>query len=254
MLKLEIASVKFQNAINKVFPNPKKEYFSSAIVTAAGSGARMGGVSKQLLDLCGKPCLLYSLLAFQQCSDISEIIVVARESEKDLIRSICEEHGITKLKAIVSGGNTRQASVSNGFFAISKKSDFVLIHDAARPLILPESITKLLKEAHRFGAATAAKKVSDTIKRSLDGDFISETVPRDDLFAVQTPQVFKTDLYRVSLALAEKDKIEVTDDCSLAEHAGFPVKLCDLGIQNMKLTTSDDLNLVKSILMERNHG
>ena len=254
MLKLEIASIKFQNALNKVFPNSKKEYFSSAIITAAGSGTRMGGVSKQLLDLCGKPCLLYSLLAFEHCCDVSEIIVVARESEEEIIRDLCRDYGVSKLKAVVFGGDTRQASVSNGFFAISKKSDFVLIHDAARPLISPEAISKLLKEARRFGAATAAKKVSDTIKRSVDGKFISETVPRDDLFAVQTPQVFKTDLYRVALALAEKDKIDVTDDCSLAEHAGFSVKLCDLGIQNIKLTTADDLNLVKSILMERENG
>ncbi len=254
MLKLEIASLKFQNALNKAFPNSKKEYFSSAIITAAGSGTRMGGVSKQLLDLCGKPCLAYSLLAFQNCIDISEIIIVARESEKEIIQKICTNYGITKLKAIVFGGETRQASVSNGFSAINISSDFVLIHDAARPLILPESITKLLKDARRYGAATAAKKISDTIKRSLDGKFISETVPREDLFSVQTPQVFKTDLYRVALALAEKDQITVTDDCSLAEHAGFSVKLCDLGIQNLKLTTSEDLNLVKSILMERENG
>ncbi len=253
MSKIEVAAIKFQNALNRVFPHSKSEFFSSAIITAAGSGTRMGGISKQLMDLCGKPCILYSLLAFENCSEISEIIVVAKQGEENLVRKICDENGITKLKKIVLGADTRQASVKNGFLAISKKSDFVLIHDAARPLILPESVAKLLADARRYGASCAAKKVSDTIKRSKKDGFISETVPRDDLYSVQTPQVFKTDLYRVSLSLAEKDKITVTDDCSLAEHAGFSVKLCDVGSPNFKLTTPEDAETIKSILMERNN-
>ena len=246
MSKIEICAIKVQNALNRAFPSNKYKHFSSAIVTAAGSGMRMGGISKQLLELCGKPCLVHSLLAFQNCDEISEIVIVAKKGEEEIIRNLCHQFKISKLSAIVFGGNTRQESVSNGFESISKKSDFVLIHDAARPLIDPNSISKLLKEAHRFGASCAAKKITDTIKRSDDHGFILKTVPREDLYSVQTPQVFKTDLYRVSLALAKKDQIEVTDDCSLAEHAGFSVKLCDIEIPNIKLTTKEDIQMVET--------
>lgn len=254
MKGLEVGFVKFRNQLNRLFPHNKNHYYSSAIITAAGSGQRMGGVSKQLLNLCGKPCILYSLSAFQNCKEIDEIIVVAKESEIQVIESICKENNITKLKGVVPGGSTRQESVANGYFAISKGSDLVAIHDAARPMILPEHIEFLLKNAKRYGASCAAKKVTDTVKRADKSEFITQTISRDNLYTVQTPQVFLSDLYRVSLAVAKKTGVAVTDDCALAENAGFSIKLCDLGIYNLKLTTKDDVTFVESYLREREHA
>ena len=253
MNKIEIGAVKIRNTLNKLFPGKIESRFASAIITAGGSGTRLGGEPKQLREICGRPCILYSLIAFQQCESIDEIIVVVRAGQEDTVSSLCHENGISKLSAVVCGGESRQESVSKGFSAISKKSNMVAIHDAARPLILPCQISKLLDEASRYGAATAARSASDTLKRGENG-FIAQTVSRQDLYMVQTPQVFKSDLYRVSLALAEKDGFVVTDDCSLAEHAGFSVKLCDINGPNYKLTTQEDLETISSILKERENG
>ncbi len=254
MTKLEIAAVKIQNKLQAAFPAPYKKLYSSAIITAAGNGTRMGGIPKQLMSLVGKPCILYSLLAFQNCPDIQEIIVVSRPEDLPEIEKICTENRITKLSALVEGGATRQDSVANGFLKVNPKSDLVAIHDAARPLISSAQIIKLLEAAKRYGASCAAKKITDTVKKAKKGGFISETVPRDDLYSVQTPQVFKTDLYRVALSLAHRDKIVVTDDCSLAEHAGFSVKLCELKEPNMKITLPEDLDLITFYLKEKENG
>lgn len=254
MNKLEIAAVKLRNSIHKLFPGDYEKFFSSGIITAGGSGTRLGGEPKQLRFINGKPCILYSLLAFQACSEINEIIVVVRSGQENVINDLCRENKISKLSAIVVGGDTRQDSVRRGFLKISPKSNMVAIHDAARPLILPSQISLLLKEANRYGASSAAKMVTDTVKRANSNCMILETVPRENLFSVQTPQVFKADLYRVALAIADQDGFEVTDDCSLAEHAGFSVKLCDLGAPNFKITTEDDLITITSILKERKNG
>lgn len=251
MTRIEIGFAKFRNKLNSIFPSDKKHLFASAIVTAAGSGQRMGGVSKQLLVIGNMPCILYSLLAFQECDGIDEIVIVAKSDEIPEMEKICRDHNITKMKAVVSGGNTRQESVSKGFLAISKKSDLVAIHDAARPFIQPCNVDFLLNEARRFGASCAAKKMTDTVKRADGNNIILETVPRDDLYTVQTPQVFKTDLYRAALAIAQKDGIAVTDDCALAEHAGFSVRLCDLPILNLKITTESDVVLANILMKER---
>jgi 2-C-methyl-D-erythritol 4-phosphate cytidylyltransferase len=251
---LEIGAVKFRNRLHQFFPNDGKNISASAIITAAGSGTRMGGVSKQLLPLAGKPCILYSLLAFQNCDLIGEIIVTSKEEEISVIREICDEFQITKLKAVVAGGQTRQESVLNGFLAVSRDSDFVAIHDAARPLIRSEQIQDLILTANRYGAACAASKVVDTVKRGNQDLMIECTIPREDLFAVQTPQIFRTDMYRVALALAKKQRISVTDDCALIENAGFPIKLCLLSDWNLKLTTPVDVKVVESILKERQNG
>lgn len=254
MNKLEITAVKIRNSLHRLFPGKYEKRFCSAIITAGGVGSRLGGEPKQFRDLCGKPCILYPLLAFQSCNEIDEIVVVVHDGQQKIVTELCREHAITKLSSVVIGGDTRQESVSNGFSAVSKKCNLVAIHDAARPLILPSQISMLLEKANRYGASTAAKKETDTIKRADKNLFICETVPRDQLYSVQTPQVFRADLYRVSLALAKKDNVVATDDCSLAEHAGFPIKLCELNGPNFKLTTPEDLLTIQSILKERENA
>jgi len=253
MTKFEIGAVKIRNYLNRVFPGTKNDYFCSAIVTAAGSGTRMGGVSKQLMELNGIPCIVYSLFAFQKNSEIQEIIITAKKEETEVLQNLCNHYGINKVTKIVVGGETRQESVKAGFLSVSPKCDIVAIHDAARPLITSEQISELIASCKRYGAVCAAKKIFDTVKRADQNDLIVETVPRDKLFSVQTPQVFKSDLYRVSLALAEKSGYSVTDDASLAEKAGFPVKLLELGGLNIKLTMKDDVEIITSMLKENNH-
>ncbi len=254
MTGIEIAAVKFRNQLNRLFPNGNKRPFASAIITAAGSGIRMGGVSKQRVLLAGNPCLLYSLQAFEQCEGIDEIIITAKSGEEAEIQELCQANCISKLKRVVTGGQTRQESVKNGFSYVNRNAELVAIHDAARPLIKPSAIQSLLDAAKRYGAACAAERMVDTVKLGNGKDMVVKTIPREELFTVQTPQVFKCDLYRVSLALAEKDGIAVTDDCSLAEHAGFPIKLCQISSCNLKLTRPEDARILSAILEERKNG
>ena len=253
MTKLEITAVKIRQALNNAFPHDKADYFTSAIITAAGSGVRMGGVDKAFYELDGEPCLSYVLSAFQKCEGINEIIVTAKKESVDKIIDLAKLYGISKLKKVVPGGETRQESVRNGFFAIDPKADLVAIHDGDRPLILPSGIERVLKEARRYGAATASCAVTDSVKRSNGKGMIEESVPRDDLFLVQTPQVFLCDLYRVSLALAKDKGVDVTDDNALAQFAGFKVKLTPVPEENYKLTVPEDAEKIERILKVRKY-
>ena len=254
MTKLEVCAVKFRNKLNKVFPSSKKDWFVSAIVTAAGSGTRMGGVSKQLMPLNGIPCIIYSLSEFQKCDEVKEIIVTAKAEEVSELKRLAAEYRITKLKDVVVGGSTRQESVSFGFLKIARESDIVAIHDAARPLIQAQEIKVLIDSCKRYGASSAAKPMVDSVKRVDQNGNVLTTVDREDLFTVQTPQLFKSDLYRASLALAKKSGATVTDDTALAELAGFSVHLCNVSPCNLKLTTQEDVQLISLILKERRNG
>ncbi len=251
MTKPEIAAVKIRNFLSRLVPGDGKRPFSSVIVAAAGSGTRMGGVVKALFPLNGKPCLWYSLDLFEKNSLIDEVILVIREEDRKDVERFLEEHPFQKVKAVVTGGETRQASVKNGFAAVSEKCGLLWIHDAARPALTENDLETLSRAALRCGAACAANRAIDTVKRVGKNGMILETVPRDDLVTVQTPQVFRTDLYRVSLALAEKDGFTATDDCALAEHAGFSVFPCETGRANLKLTTPDQVSLLEKILKEQ---
>ena len=254
MNQIEIGAVKFRNALNRVFPSSVKEIMCSAVICAGGSGTRMGGVAKQLMPILSVPCIVYSLLAFEKCISVFEIIVVARPEDKKEIESLCRAYNITKLRCVVPGGDSRQKSVFNGFQKVSEKAHVVAIHDAARPLITSEDIQNLIDSARRYGASCAAKKMTDTVKRADENGMILETVPREMLYTVQTPQVFKTDVYRVSIALNQKEGSDVTDDCALVEKAGFSIKLLELGKPNLKLTTPEDVQVITGILKERKNG
>ena len=247
MKSLEIGAVKIRTGLNRIFPSNKKDFFCSAIITAAGSGQRMGGVSKSLVSLLGIECISYSLRAFDQSSMIREIIVTTRAEDEDKISQVCKNLNLTTPIKVVMGGSTRQESVALGFAAISANSDFVAIHDGARPLIKTKEINQLLELAKRYGSSCASKKMVDTVKRGING-MIAETVPRDDLYTVQTPQVFRADIYRVALAIAQRDQFQGTDDCSLVEHAGFPIRLCECEGENRKMTTPDDVSVIERLL------
>ena len=226
-----------------------KKHFTSAVIAAAGSGTRMGGEkTKQLTELCGVPVIVRTLMAFERCPEIDEIIVAARSDETALYAEFREKYHISKLKEVVAGGETRQESVLKGFERISDKSEFVAIHDGARCLVTPEIISSVAKEAFNWGAATAASRVCDTVKRADFKGFVSETVDRSTLWLAGTPQIFKTELYRAAAYVAKEEGFAATDDNMLAEHIGYPVRLVDCGSDNIKITTPADLAVAEVIL------
>lgn len=251
---MQISAKEIAALLRTLSKTASKPHFTSAIIAAAGCGSRMNnsdGTTKQLMELCGMPVIVHTIKAFEECEKINEIIIVTRSDEADIYEQYKSKYGFTKISAVVIGGDTRQESVLRGFEAISDKSDFVAIHDGARCLITPEAITAVLDEAFRRGAATAAVKASDTVKLADRNGFIAETIERDSLWMAQTPQVFKTELYRAAAYIAKEEGFVCTDDNSLAEHIGFEVKLVDCGTENIKLTTPIDLAVAEIIMTGR---
>lgn len=229
--------------------------FTSAVITVGGSGTRMqsnDGTTKQFMELDGMPVVTRTLTVFQASPYIDEIIIVSKEDEIDLYTEMIEKYELNKVKRIVKGGSTRQSSVLNGFKSVSEKADYVAIHDGVRCLITEDNIKKVIKDAYAYGCACAATKVHDTLKMADSNMFIESTPDRSKAWAAQTPQVFKTDVYRACAFSAKKEGIQATDDCMLAEYYGFKIKLTDCGRNNLKITTKDDLVLAEAILKARN--
>ena len=231
-------------------PNPKN--FTSAIIAAAGLSERFGGTeTKQMTKLCGTPVLLHTLKAFENTECIHEIIIVAKENEIPYWQEACKEYKITKLTKIVVGADTRQKSVMNGLEAVDERSKFVAIADGARCLITPEQITSVCRSAYKYKAATAAHRATDTVKVADSKGFIDSTADRNSVWLAQTPQVFKTKLYRAAAVISVEKKFEGTDDNSLVEFIGHPIRLVECGSQNIKITTYDDLAAARGILKVR---
>ncbi len=230
-----------------------KRPFTSAIVLAAGKGERMksNGVSKQLMEIEGKPVVVHTLLAFQKSRHIDEIIVVGAESELELYKEFKRNYKISKIKMAVGGGSCRAISAQHGFISVSKDCGAIVIHDAARCLITTEDIDRVIKETYRTGAVIAAKKATDTIKKTDSRGFITETVDRSSLWLAQTPQAFKKSVYEVALAKATDLDSSVTDDAMLVSNAGFRVKVVECHDENIKITTPEDLPIATMILQER---
>ncbi|MBQ7319822.1 MAG: 2-C-methyl-D-erythritol 4-phosphate cytidylyltransferase [Clostridia bacterium] len=231
-------------------PMPRK--YTTAIIAAAGQSTRMGtGGSKQLLLLCGIPVLAHTLLAYERARSIHEIVVVCREQDIPVIRSIAEDYGIRKLQAVVRGGETRQESVLCGLRHISKKTQFVAIADGARCLTTPQQIEEICRVAYKTRAASAATPVTDTVKRADRYGRITETVDREQLYLAQTPQIFDFNLYHAAAYYALENKFSATDDNSLIEFINHPVRLVDCGRENIKITTPVDLIFAEAILRDR---
>lgn len=220
-----------------------------AVVVAAGSSSRMGGsVPKQLMELCGKPVLFHTLSAFEKTPEVETVVVVCREEDMARIKEITEN--FSKIKALVPGGKTRQASVAAGVEAAGE-CGFVAIHDGARPLITPEEIRQVVADAKIWGASTLAAPVTDTIKTAGEQELVEETLDRSILRAVQTPQVFRKDEYVRAMEAAKAAGKDFTDDCQLMEFSGKPVHLCPGKRSNLKLTTPENFLFARGILMER---
>ena len=248
---LQTAAAKLSLGLRKIFP-PKEPPFCSAVITAAGSGTRMGGVSKQLMELCGKKSVLYSLEAFGNSPYIKEIIITAKEDELEKMKETVGAGFEGKPVTVVTGGKTRQESVENAFWSTDKKCGCIAVHDAARPLLTTDDVNALFEAAFLYGAASAGYPIADSLKKVGADGLIKEDVDRDGLWAVQTPQVFLSDIYKVSLAVARRDSLKVTDDNSLVTHAGFSVRVINTGRKSFKLTVPEDVALIEAILEQRN--
>ena len=222
--------------------------YCGAVIVAAGSASRMGGIDKVMAQLGGEPMVVRSVRAFQECDAIKEIVVVTRPDLIVPIRDLCST--FDKVKAVVAGGKDRPESVSLGLNALSVKVKLAAIHDGARPLISWQVIDRTVRAANTYGAAAPAVPVKDTIK-VVQGGIVRETPERKHLYAVQTPQVFDFDLLRGALKKAAEDKAEITDDCSAVERLGMSVKIVEGDERNIKITTPIDLTVAEAFLEEK---
>ena len=252
MSKLKDFFSSIADVLRSVTGNTRDRVFTSAIIVAGGSSLRMGGdKTKQMMLICGIPVVVHTLIAFQKCERINEIIVVAKEDEISLYDEIAKKYGISKLRKAVKGGSTRQESALLGFDATSPKSNFVAIHDAARCLITSEEICKVLDAAIKYGAASASVGVSDTVKVVDKDGFAIRTEDRKFVRLAQTPQIFGRNLYCAAAYTAKEEGFEATDDNMLAERIGYKVKMVDCNRDNIKITFPEDIAKAEKIINAR---
>ena len=243
---------KIAEALRAIAGKTEKKYFTSAIILAAGSSSRMGaGLTKQFIELDGLPVVARTLIQFNRSSNIDEIIVVAKADEIQNYDDFAKQYNITKPFKAIEGGATRQESARKGVDAVSEKSKFIAIHDAARCLITEELIHNVCHGAYLHGGAILAIKAVDTVKIGTKSLFIESTPDRSMTWQAQTPQVFKVNAFRAATYVARDEGFEGTDDASLLEHIGIPVRLVEGSKENIKVTEPMDIYFAEAILRAR---
>lgn len=220
------------------------------VLPAAGSGKRMGaGQNKLFLLLESKPILIHTLEVFQHDEHCTGIWLAVKPEEREYISELLEQYRITKVKGLPAGGEERQHSVHSCIKEM-EQVEIVLVHDAARPFITHDIIAQLVDSAMKNGAAIAGVKAKDTMKKVRDG-IIVETVDRESLWMIQTPQAFRFDLLAEAEDVAEKVGFLGTDEAMLVERLGHPVHIVEASYDNLKMTTKEDLVLGEAILRKR---
>jgi 2-C-methyl-D-erythritol 4-phosphate cytidylyltransferase len=225
----------------------------AALIPAAGEGRRMGGaMPKQFLPLGGRELLARTLEVFEACTAIDEIwVVVAAEHCAWCQETIVERYGLRKVRGIVAGGTTRQASVWRGLQHVAEAVELVVVHDGVRPLVPELLIQQTLASASQYGAAIAAVPLKDTLKRVSAAHEVEGTVPRERLWRIQTPQAFHHALLRTAFQHAWQHGLQATDEAGLIEAMGHPVKIVPGYEYNVKITTPDDLIFCETFLRNR---
>ena len=221
--------------------------YCGAVIVAAGSASRMGGIDKVMAPIGGEPMIVRTVRTFQQCDAIREIVIVTRQDLIVPIMDLC--HEFDKVQMVIVGGASRPESVAAGLSALSEKVKLVAVQDGARPLVSWQVIDRTVRAANSYGAAAPAIPVKDTIK-VVSGGIVKETPERSGLQAVQTPQVFDIDLLRGALLQAAQDGAEITDDCSAVERLGMSVTIVEGDERNIKVTTPLDLKIAELFLEE----
>jgi 2-C-methyl-D-erythritol 4-phosphate cytidylyltransferase len=219
----------------------------SAIIVAAGSSSR-AGFDKVFAQIGERPVIEYSVKAFEHAGCVAEIIVVAREPMIESVRSILGSAGIRKVTAIVSGGERRQDSVQAGLKTVSPAADFVAVHDAARPLIRPEEIERVFSAAEKTGAAALALPVTETLKIIDKDQYVCGSIKRDNVYAMQTPQIFARTLLVKGFEQVACNFAEITDEVSAVQRLGEKVLVVPARLPNIKITYWHDLSLAELLL------
>uniref|UniRef100_A0A0G4G981 2-C-methyl-D-erythritol 4-phosphate cytidylyltransferase, chloroplastic n=1 Tax=Chromera velia CCMP2878 TaxID=1169474 RepID=A0A0G4G981_9ALVE len=230
----------------------------AVILLAGGVGSRMGAnMPKQFLLLRKKPILRYSMELFLSLPFVSHLVLVIAPQYRDEYRLVYEEIAksregfhVPELR-FADPGKERQNSVSNGMDAAPPECSLLAVHDSARPLVTPEEVEAVVRDAFQHGAAVLGVPMKATVKESEDGQFVVRTIPRQRLWEIHTPQVVKPDVLRRGFAHVEKNRLEVTDDVSVVEALGEPVKLTKGQYTNLKVTTPEDLDAATAILESR---
>ena len=222
----------------------------TVMMPAAGSGQRMGaGYNKLFLELEDKPILIHTLDVFEGDPTCDGVILAVKPDERSRIQSMLEQFAITKVKVMVDGGGERQNSVAACIQA-HDGGGVVLVHDAARPFIRRSVIAELVETAMEHGAAIAGVRATDTMKFASDG-VIEETVDRDKLWIIQTPQAFQYAVLQEASAKAEAEGFLGTDESMLVERLGHPVRIVESTYENVKMTTQEDLVFGEILLRRR---
>ncbi|HHL40338.1 MAG TPA: 2-C-methyl-D-erythritol 4-phosphate cytidylyltransferase [Deltaproteobacteria bacterium] len=232
-----------------------EEIRSVAVIPAAGRGRRAGDRMKVYRPICGRPALAWTLDAFERCYLVDAVVVVAaRDDVEYCLNEIVEKEGFGKVRMVIAGGRERQDSVAGALRRLREEDwDCVVVHDGARPLVRTDLIEDVVMAGRLFGAATAAVPVKDTVKEVRDG-VVVRTIPREDLWAVQTPQAFRLDLLNRAHSEAAAGRVKGTDDAMLVERLGAQVRIVDGDYDNIKVTTACDFAVAEALLAARLHA
>jgi len=220
----------------------------TAIIVAAGSSQRMG-FDKLTASVAGRPVIEHTLDAFERANSVTDIIVVTRDDRLKEFEKLLGKR--KKAREIIVGGEHRQDSVRAGLQRLDPQTKYVAVHDAARPLVTPEQIERVFAECQQHGAAALAEPVSDTLKRAEANLQVTGSVDRNQLYIMQTPQIFERGLLEEAYAAVLAKKLRITDEVSAVEHLGRKVVLVPNEDSNFKITYERDLRLAEFILRQR---
>jgi 2-C-methyl-D-erythritol 4-phosphate cytidylyltransferase len=225
----------------------------TAIIVAGGSSRRMG-FDKTFALLGGKPVVAHSIAAFEGADSVTEIILVGREDRLAELRRVVESEKFRKVSHVLAGGAHRQESVANGLGQVAGDCRYIGVHDAARPLVTPRQIECVFESCRKEGAAALAAPISDTLKRADQERFVCESIARDGLYAMQTPQIFERSLLLEAYEFVRANCLSITDEVSAVEKLGRKVLLVPNEEVNFKITYPGDLPLAEFILAQRGTG
>jgi 2-C-methyl-D-erythritol 4-phosphate cytidylyltransferase len=218
-----------------------------AVILAGGSSQRMG--FDKLLSLIGdKPVIAWTIERFEKCGDINAVILVVRSERQAEFQKVVDAFGFTKIYSFADGGSERYLSVWNGLQHLPEQCEIVAVHDAARPFVSAELISQCIRSARECGAVSLAAPIVETIKRADSGQNVTESVDRKDLWAMQTPQVFRRDWLLDAYKRVVDSKRTVTDEVSAVQEAGYSVRLLKNADWNIKITFPGDLELAEKLM------
>lgn len=222
-----------------------------AVILAAGESKRMKGINKIFYKINGKPLILHTILIFERNSLIKNILLVTKKDHFQKFSALIKKYNLKKIVNIVEGGKERQDSVQNSLKALNgfaKKGDLILFHNGANPLVLKKEINQALKAAKDFGASLLAQPARDTIKKADHNGLVLRTIPRNNIYLAQTPQIIEYSLAKKAFERALKEGFYSTDDVSLVERLGKKVKIVPCSSKNIKITTREDLKIIENFL------